>query len=221
VIPQVEWWRDVGGADTPENPLLVLAMHDDPQAVSALPEDHSATWLARDTATRRVAESLGVPIVVAGTEPLPEGHDLLLLGAVGRGLTTAAALLAVQQFDAEPQKVVGHGSGITDVQWMAKVADVRDRRLDDVPTPIAHLAAVLEHAQVPVLLDGVTAAAAACVAHHTPPLQAPTLGDEPVQRLLLDRAEVPCWGSYGIGPGEGLGALAGLAMLRLALLATD
>ncbi len=72
-----------------------------------------------------------------------------------------------------------------------------------------------------MLLDGVTAAAAACVAQRTPPVQAPTLGDEPVQRLLLDRAEVPFWGTYGIGPGEGLGALAGLAMLRLALLATD
>ncbi len=219
MIPQVEWWRDVAGAGTPENPLLVLAMHDDPQAVSVLAEDHCATWLTRDTATKRVAESLGVPIVVAGAEPLPEGHDLLLLGAVGRGLTTAAALLAVQQFDAEPQKVVGHGSGITDVQWMAKVADVRDRRLDDVPTPVAHLAAVLEHAQVPVLLDGVTAAAAACVAARLPSTQAPCLGDEPVQRFLLERAEVPVWGDYGIGPGEGLGALTGLAILRLALLA--
>ena len=205
MIPQVTWWRDVGHSPTPANPLLVLAMHDDPGAVSALPTDHCATWLDRNTPTRRVAESLGVPIVVAGSGPLPEGHDLLLVGAVGRGLTTAAALFAVGHFDAEPQQVVGHGSGISDV----------------TPEPIVQLAEVLENSQVPVLLDGVTAAAAACVAQRTPPVQAPTLGDEPVQRLLLDRAEVPFWGTYGIGPGEGLGALAGLAMLRLALLATD
>ena len=104
---------------------------------------------------------------------------------------------------------------------MAKVTDIRDRQVDETPEPIVQLAEVLENSQVPVLLDGVTAAAAACVAQRTPPVQAPTLGDEPVQRLLLDRAEVPFWGTYGIGPGEGLGALAGLAMLRLALLATD
>ncbi len=221
MISQVTWWRDVGQSPTPANPLLVLAMHDDPGAVSALPTDHCATWLDRNTPTRRVAESLGVPIVVAGSGPLPEGHDLLLVGAVGRGLTTAAALFAVGHFDAEPQQVVGHGSGISDVEWMAKVTDIRDRQVDETPEPIVQLAEVLENSQVPVLLDGVTAAAAACVAQRTPPVQAPTLGDEPVQRLLLDRAEVPFWGTYGIGPGEGLGALAGLAMLRLALLATD
>jgi nicotinate-nucleotide--dimethylbenzimidazole phosphoribosyltransferase len=221
MIPQVTWWREVGTGPTPVNPLLVLALHDDAEAVSVLAEDHAETWLDRDTATRRVADSLGVPIFVAGSGPVPDGHDLLLVGAVGRGLTTTAARLAVTRFDAEPQQVVGHGSGISDVQWMAKVADVRDRRVDNTPEPIAQLAEVLENSQVPVLLDGVTAAAAACVAQHTPPVQAPTLGEEPVQRLLLDRAEVPLWGTYGIGPGEGLGALAGLAMLRLALLATD
>ncbi len=219
--PQVQWWREQVGTDQPSHPLLVLALHDDPDAVSVLPRDHTDAWLDRETPTSRVADALGVPIVVAGAGPVPSGHDLLLLGAVGRGLTTLAAAMAVAHFDAEPQQVVGHGSGITDVQWMAKVRDVRDRRLEEIPVPVAQLAAVLESTQIPVLLDGVTAAAAACVAQRRPSVQSPTLGDEPVQRLLLDRAEVPVWGSYGIGPGEGLGALTGLAMLRLALLAAD
>lgn len=219
--PQVTWWREVADNPMPENPLLVLALGDDPEAVSVLAPDHSSGWLSRDTPTRRVADSLNVPIFIAGSDPVPEGHDLLLLGAVGRGLTTMASSLAVTYFDAEPQQVVGHGSGISDVQWMTKVRDVRDRRADTVPEPVAQLAAVLDGTHTPVLLDGVTAAAAASVAQHLPPVQAPTLGDEPVQRFLLERADVPVWGSYGIGPGEGLGALSGLAMLRIALLAAD
>lgn len=221
MIPQVTWWRDAAGTPAPRNPLLVLALHDEPDAVSALPADHCANWLERDTATGRVAASLGVPVFVAGSGPVPEGHDLLLLGAVGRGLTTIAAALAVARFDAEPQQVVGHGSGITDLEWMDKVRDVRARDFAETPEPVAQMAAILESANVPVLLDGVTAAAAACVADRLPPVQAPTLGDEPVQRLLLERANVPVWGRFGIGPGEGLGALSGLAMLRIALLAAD
>ncbi len=173
--------------------------------------------MTRTTPTARVAEYLGVPVVAAG-DPLPE-HDLLLVGAVGRGLTTVAAALAVSAFGAEPQLVTGYGSGLRDEQWMDKVVDVRGRTLQDTPEVVAALVAVLEEAQVPVLLDGVIAAAAAACASRLPDVQAPVRGDEPVQRFFLDRANVAVWGSSGIGPGEGLGALSGLALLRLALLA--
>lgn len=213
---ELAWWHDVSGKP-PERPLLVVAVADDATAVSALPQGYSQQWWLRDTATARVADYLGVTMVAADSEP-PD-HDLLLLGAVGRGLTTTAAALAVSVFGAEPQLVTGYGSGITDEQWMDKVADVRSRELVDVPPVVAALIPWLEQAQVPVLLDGVIAAAAACCADQLPGAQAPVLGAEPVQRFFLDRANIPVWGTSGIGPGEGLGALAGLAMLRLALLA--
>jgi hypothetical protein len=86
---------------------------------------------------------------------------------------------------------------------------------------VAQLTALLESSTVPVLLDGVIAAAAAANAENLPPVQTPVLGLEPVQRFLLDRANVPVWGSSGVGPGEGLGALSGLALLRLALVADE
>ena len=214
--PYAAWWLD-SGRPAPERPLLVLALNDDATAVSALPENYSAGWLDRQTPTSRVAEYLQVPIVAAGQE-LPD-HDLLLLGSVGRGMTTLAAAFAVSQLNAEPQLVTGHGSGISDLQWMEKLVDVRSRTQTDVPPPVAALVAVLEQADVPVLLDGVVSAAAAALVSPGTDVQAPVVGAEPVQQFFLDRANVPVWGSSGIGPGEGLGSLSGLAMLRLALLA--
>lgn len=215
--PLVTWWHDAGTGARPERPLLVVATDDDPDAVSILPQDYGATWDAAGTATGRVAAHLGVPVVRLG-ETLPK-HDLLLLGEVGRGLTGMGARLAVGMYGAEPQMVVGHGSGITDLQWMAKVAYVRDSPVTEPSATLAALAGLIEHSEVPVLLDGVLCAAAAAVAAGAATAQAPVLGSEPAQRYLLDRADVPLWGVSGLGPGEGLGALVGLASLQLALLA--
>lgn len=214
----VRWWHDAGGQGLPHSPLLVIAGEDDPQAVSVLPEDYARTWQPDGTATGRVAAHLGVTVVRFG-QPLPE-HDLLLLGEVGRGLTSLVSRLAVGMYGAEAQLVVGHGSGIDDVQWMTKVQRVRDEALDDPPSCVSSAAALLEASTVPVLLDGVLSAAAAAIADTGASLLAPVLGGEPAQRLLLERAEVPVWGVSGLGPGEGLGALSGLASLQLALLAT-
>ena len=213
---QVLWWAGIS-EDPPQRPLLVLALADDPTAVSNLPDDHGSSW--RDSALSRVADYLGVPVVSA-SDPLPE-HDLLLLGSRGRGITTLVSALAVHLFGAEPQLVTGHGSGISDRQWMDKVVDVRSRTMTEPPEPVALLAGILERATVPVLLDGVCAAAAAAVASTRPDVQAPVLGDEPAQRFFLDRANAAVWGTSGVGPGSGLGALSGLSMLRLALLAHE
>lgn len=213
--PLVEWWRGIA-AGPPERPVLVIAGTDDPEAVSQLPQDYHAHWHAAGCATGRVADYLGVP-VHGIDEQLPD-HDLLLIGEVGRGLTTLAARIAVGMFAAEPQLVVGHGSGISDVAWMDKVVHVRDAPLTQPPPPLQALADLIADSPVPVLLDGALSAAAAAVAEH-PLAQAPVTGDEPAARYLLDRAQVAVWGLSGIGPGEGLGALAGLAHLRLALLA--
>ena len=219
--PQVAWWREFGDGPTPQRPLLVVAVQDDPVALSALPLDHGATWQQRETPTSRVAHHLGVPVFVLGSGELPDDRDLLLLASVGRGMTTLAASVAVTHFAAEPQLVVGYGSGIDDLQWMQKVQDVRSRTHSSVPEPVSQLAHVLQTTRVPVLLDGVISAAAAALAERLPPVQSPVCGDEPVQRFFLDRCDAGVWGTSGIGPGEGLGALNGLAMLRLALLAAS
>lgn len=231
--PRLTWWRSASDADEPRAPILVIVVADDPDAVSVLPPDHGSRWreqtLAGSTATARVAEHLGVPIHFAEDGQLPAGHDLILLGEAGRGMTSLASQVACTHLNAEPQMVVGFGSGITDIAWMRKVAAVRDTcrataGTSTIPEPVEHLAALLTAAAdagVPVLIDGSASAAGAMVADRRPSMQAPVLGDEPAHRMLLDHLDLGPWGTGGIGPGQGLGALCGLEMLRLSLLAAD
>ena len=63
--PRVEWWRSVSAAARPEQPMLVVVLDDEPDAVSALPPDsaHSGASIPR-TDSRRLPESpsiWGVP----------------------------------------------------------------------------------------------------------------------------------------------------------------
>lgn len=206
-----------------------MVVHDEPEAVSVLDGDFGTQWRAETlegrTPTARLAAHLGVSIRFADDAQIPAGHDLLLLADAGRGLTALAALVACTHMSAEPQTAVGFGSGISDVQWMRKVTDVRAAAHSydgALPEPIALLATLLTTAAdqgVPVLIDGVVGAAAAVVAERLPELQAPSLGDEPAHRLFLDHLGIGAWGTSGIGPGQGLGALGGLGLLNLALLA--
>lgn len=220
----VDWWRCVSDDPHPRNPLLVIVAADDPDAVSTLTPDHGARWRDGDwtkTSTSRVAEHLGVPIRVCDDPELPADPDLLLLAGIGRGLTSVAAQIACARFGAEPQAVVGFGSGITDVQWMEKVVDVRDRQMDTYALELmSQILASAAEREIPVLLDGAVAVAAAAITPQLPDAQVPAVSEEPAERYLIDRMEVPVWGVSALPAGEGLGALGGLAALRLGLLAS-
>ena len=231
--PRVEWWRSVSAAARPEQPVLVVVLDDEPDAVSALPPGFSSQWRVDTenglTPTARVAEHLGVSLHFADSGQLPTGHDLVLLADVGRGMTTSAAQVACTHLNAEPQTAIGYGSGISDIDGMRKVTGVRAAAQEAgsppaVPAAVRLLADLLVsagEAGTPVLLDGVVGAAAATVAEELPPLQAPILGQEPAHRLFLDHLNLAAWTTGGIGPGQGLGALGGLAALNVALLAAD
>ncbi len=114
------------------------------------------------------------------------GNKALLTGEMGIANTTVAAALISVFADAEPTDVTGRGTGIDDETHTRKIDVVRralQRHEPDPGDPIGVLAAVggLEHAaltglilggaslRVPVILDGVSAGAAALVARAIAP----------------------------------------------------
>lgn len=162
--------------------------------------------------------------------------DLLVLGEMGIGNTTAAACVAAALYGRAPEDWTGRGTGIDDATLRRKV-DVVARactRVGEVPpltvlrelggSEMVALAGALVEARVrsiPVVLDGfvVTAAAAAvdearagalahCVAGHRSP--------EPGHSLLLEKLGMEPLLDLGLRLGEGSGALLAVPLIRMA-----
>ncbi|NAZ83450.1 nicotinate-nucleotide--dimethylbenzimidazole phosphoribosyltransferase, partial [Kineococcus sp. R8] len=166
------------------------------------------------------------------------GVDLLMLGDLGVGGTTVAAVLVAACLRKGAVDVVGRGSGIDDAAWMRKTAAIRDavrRSRRHATRPVVLLQAVgsadtaaavgflLRAAarRTPVLLDGVVSVAAALVASRGVPgverwwaLAARTA--EPAQALAADRLKLDPLLDLGAARGGGTGALTALAVLRAA-----
>ena len=52
---------------------------------------------------------------------IDSGADLLIVGDMGIGNTTAAAAILARVLDRSPDEVCGRGTGISDVRWMVKI----------------------------------------------------------------------------------------------------
>jgi nicotinate-nucleotide--dimethylbenzimidazole phosphoribosyltransferase len=187
------------------------------------------------------AAALALGAVIADEE-IDAGADLVIVGNLGAGSTTAAAAVIAVLTGTEPVKTVGRGgSGIDDDHWMHKVTAVRDARRRgwthrSTPTQllaaiggadIAVMAGALARAAVrrtPVLLDGVVAAAAALLVCTEQPRAArwwrsAQLTGEPAQVLALDRMDVSSVLSLRMAVGDGTGGLLALSMIRAAIAA--
>ncbi|HYZ11965.1 MAG TPA: nicotinate-nucleotide--dimethylbenzimidazole phosphoribosyltransferase [Actinomycetota bacterium] len=165
-----------------------------------------------------------------------ERPDLLVLGEMGIGNTTAAAAVCAALFGGPAEDWTGRGSGIDDEAFGRKVNVVRDaaRRVEGRP-PLeilrqvggAELAAVAggvaeaRRRRIPVVLDGfvVTAAAAAlevarpgalrhCLAGHC--------SGEPGHRLLLEKLGLEPLLDLRLRLGEASGALLVIPLIRAA-----
>ncbi|MEW1853171.1 nicotinate-nucleotide--dimethylbenzimidazole phosphoribosyltransferase [Streptomyces albidoflavus] len=166
------------------------------------------------------------------------GNKALLTGEMGIANTTASAALISVYTGAEPAEVTGRGTGIND-ETLARKTDVVRRALElhrpDPADPIGVLAAVggLEHAamaglllggaslRTPVILDGVSAGAAALVARAIAPevLAACIAGHrsaEPGHVAALNKLGLRPLVDLDLRLGEGTGALLALPIVQSA-----
>ncbi len=164
--------------------------------------------------------------------------DLLLLGEMGIGNSTAAAALVTGLLDGAVPDWVGRGTGIGDGALARKrtiVQQALDRRRDLGREPLAALAAwggyelaglvgiLLEahERRVPVLLDGFIVGAAALVASRLVPgierdWIASHVSAEPAHRAVLAALQLEPLLDWGLRLGEGSGAVLALGALEAA-----
>ncbi|MEW2254272.1 nicotinate-nucleotide--dimethylbenzimidazole phosphoribosyltransferase [Streptomyces sp. NPDC047869] len=164
------------------------------------------------------------------------GNKALLTGEMGIANTTASAALISVYTGADPAEVTGRGTGIND-ETLARKTEVVRRALDlhqpDPADPIGVLAALggFEHAamvglllggaslRTPVILDGVSAGAAALVARAIAPevLAACIAGHrsaEPGHVAALNKLGLRPLVDLDLRLGEGTGALLALPLVQ-------
>ncbi len=163
--------------------------------------------------------------------------DLLVLGEMGIGNTTAAAAVATALLGGDAESWVGPGTGVEGAALEAKREAVRQaaRRVSGIGDPIEVLrevggaelvaiaAAVLAARQrrLPVLLDGyvVTASVLPLAVVDPQALDHCIVGHcsaEPGHRRLLDRLGKPPLLDLGMRLGEGTGAMAAVPLVAMA-----
>jgi nicotinate-nucleotide--dimethylbenzimidazole phosphoribosyltransferase len=175
----------------------------------------------------------------AGYDAVTPGCDLICLGEMGIGNTTAAAALAAALFGGGGTRWAGRGTGVDD-NGLARKRSVIDRALarhagvlhDPLQTAAAiggrELAAVLgavlaaRRHSIPVLLDGFvcTAAAAPLLKLRTDMLAHTLAGHvsaEAGHRALLDELQLKPLLDLDMRLGEASGAALAVLLLRAAL----
>jgi nicotinate-nucleotide--dimethylbenzimidazole phosphoribosyltransferase len=177
--------------------------------------------------------------VNAGYEAVAPLCDLICLGEMGIGNTTAAAAIAAALFGGGGARWAGRGTGV-DEEGLARKRAIIDRALErhaallDDPLAIAaalggrELAAILgatlaaRRQRIPVLLDGFvcTAAVAPLVKLRSDTLahaQAGHVSAEAGHRMLLEELGLSPLVNLNMRLGEASGAAVALLLLRAAL----
>lgn len=186
--------------------------------------------------TGRFAEVIHVA-TTAVDDAAAAGADLLVLGELGIGNTTASAAIPAALLGGPVEQWVGRGTGVDDDGLARKRTAVRQatERVAGLADPVEvlrelggseHVAmaaacARARHHRIPVVLDGYVATSAVlpldvarpgalahCLVGH--------LSAEPGHRRLLDRLGVEPLLDLGLRLGEGSGALAAVPLVRMA-----
>jgi nicotinate-nucleotide--dimethylbenzimidazole phosphoribosyltransferase len=192
-----------------------------------------------DALTLEEAEAAFRAGVAVADEEADSGTDLVVLGDISVGGTTAAAVLVAALCGTDASVVTGRGGrAIDDLAWMRKCAAVRDalRRARPVLGDQLQLLATVGGAdlaamtgfllqsavrKMPVILDGVVSAACALVGQRVA-FRAPDWwlagqnSGEPAQAKALDRMALEPLLDHGVTVGEGAGALLALPLVQAA-----
>jgi nicotinate-nucleotide--dimethylbenzimidazole phosphoribosyltransferase len=175
-----------------------------------------------------------------GMMAVEQGVDLLALGEMGIGNTTAAAAVCHALFGGDAADWTGPGTGVAGAAYAAKVAAVaagvaanRDALADPLHVlrclggqelaAIAGAVLAARLARIPVLLDGYTCCAAAAVLHALDArlldhCRIGHLSAEPAHAALADRLEQKPLLDLGMRLGEGSGAALAIGIVRAAAL---
>ncbi|WP_200261546.1 nicotinate-nucleotide--dimethylbenzimidazole phosphoribosyltransferase [Streptomyces sp. HSG2] len=218
---------DVGVAtDLPATPGLL------PRRIRPATSDMTAgPAMSREEA--RQAIEIGIE---TARDLVSAGNKALLTGEMGIANTTASAALIAVFTGADPSEVTGRGTGVND-ETLARKTEVVRRAIElhrpDPADPIGVLAAIggFEHAAIvglllggaalrtPVILDGVSAGAAALVARAIAPevLAACIAGHrsaEPGHVAALNKLGLRPLVDLDLRLGEGTGALLALPLVQ-------
>ncbi|MFF4288659.1 nicotinate-nucleotide--dimethylbenzimidazole phosphoribosyltransferase [Streptomyces sp. NPDC001633] len=192
-----------------------------------------------DALTAEEAEAAFRAGMAVADEEADAGTDLVVLGDLSVGGTTAASTLVAALCGTDASVVTGRGGArIDDLAWMRKCAAIRDalRRARPVLGDQLELLATVGGADLtaitgfllqsavrrtPVILDGVVSAACALVAQRVA-FRAPDwwlagqASGEPAQAKALDRIALNPLLDHGVTAGEGTGALLALPLVQAA-----
>ena len=262
LVPMQELWKKRGGwggiLSAPDGTVIAFRSPGGPTCRSS--RDGGATWgpdveigpgatvhavdvgVGRPTGDIRVEPALDherfTEAVEAGRSAVDAlDADLLVLGEMGIGNTTAAAAVTAALLGGEPAEWVGRGTGVDDdglarkqaavQQAVARVAGVDDplevlRQVGGAEL-VAMAAAVVAARQrnLPVLLDGYVVTAAALPLHAAAPgaLDHCRVGHcsaEPGHRRLVQQLGQQPLLDLGMRLGEGSGAMAAVPLVAMA-----
>jgi nicotinate-nucleotide--dimethylbenzimidazole phosphoribosyltransferase len=231
------------GADAPLR-VVDMALDCDP---ADLPEDVTRHRVRRGSGRIDIEDALSAAEaeqafragMAVADEEADAGTDVVVLGDLSVGGTTAASTLIAALCGTDASVVTGRGGArIDDLAWMRKCAAVRDalRRARPVLGDQLELLATVGGADLtamtgfllqsavrrtPVILDGVVSAACALVAQRVA-FRAPDwwvagqASGEPAQAKALDRIALNPLLDHGVTAGEGTGALLALPLVQAA-----
>ncbi|MDX2548658.1 nicotinate-nucleotide--dimethylbenzimidazole phosphoribosyltransferase [Streptomyces sp. WI04-05B] len=224
--------------------VVDMALDCEPEALPAEVAGHrtrrgSGRIDVEDALTPEEAEAAFLAGVAVADEEADSGTDLVVLGDVSVGGTTAASVLVAALCGTDASVVTGRGGlPIDDLAWMRKCAAIRDalRRARPVLGDQLQLLATVGGAdlaamtgfllqsavrKMPVILDGVVSAACALVGQRVA-FRAPDWwlaghsSGEPAQAKALDRMALEPLLDHGVTVGEGAGALLALPLVQAA-----